>query len=159
VIAAAVAEGAGDRGPEVRQPAGLGIDAPLTDGERNRAVGRGGAAAGVDIEVQAVLAHLGRRLHPEPDTGTLTAGIADLVHADAHAVVQPDLAPPVVPGREPFRWRLEHVSQGGRPEAGEQIGVLAVDDKLESNRHRVPIGSVSKQTIETIHESGPSVPS
>jgi hypothetical protein len=156
VIAAAVAEGAGDRGPEVRQPVGLGIDALLTDGERNRAVGRGGAAAGVDIEVQAVLGHLGRRLHPEPDTGTLTVGIADLVHADAY--VKPDLAPPVVPGREPFRRRLEHVSQGRRPEAGEQVGVLAVDDKLESDRHRVPIGSVSKRALEIIHESGRSVP-
>jgi hypothetical protein len=156
VIAAAVAEGAGDRGPEVRQPVGLGIDALLTDGERNRAVGRGDTAAGVDIEVQAVLDHLGRRLHPEPDAGTFTAGIADLVHADAY--VKPDLAPPVVPGREPFRRRLEHVSQGRRPEAGEQIGVLAVDDKLESDRHRVPIASIPNRTIETIHESGPPVP-
>jgi len=141
VIAAAVAEGTGDRGPEVRQPPGLGVDALLADGERNRAVGRAGTAAGVDIEVQAVLAHLGGRLHPEPDAGALTAGIADLVHADAHAVVQPELPPPVVPGREPFRRRLELVSQSRRPEAREQVGVLAVDDKLESDRHRVPITS------------------
>src|SRR5712691_3313875 len=31
--------------------------------------------------------------------------------------------------------------KGSRPEAGKQLGVLAVDDELESGRHRAPIGS------------------
>src|SRR6266702_1761845 len=48
--------------------------------------------------------------------------------------------------RPPLTWmsrwrRFKHVSQGSRPEAGKQLGVLAVDDELESGRHRAPIGS------------------
>ena len=44
-----------------------------------------------------------------------------------------------VPGSEPFGGRFKHVSQGSRPEAGKRLGVLAVDDELESGRHRAPI--------------------
>ena len=75
----------------------------------------------------------------EPDAGAVTAGIDDAVRADSQLTVgKPDVAPPVVPGSEPFRRRLKHVSQGSRPEAGQQLGVLAVDDELESGRHRAP---------------------
>ena len=78
----------------------------------------------------------------EPDAGALATGIDDAVRADAQlAVGKPDVAPPVVPGSEPFGGRFKHVSQGRRPEAGQQLGVLAVDDELESGRHRAPIGS------------------
>src|SRR5262249_26989307 len=56
-------------------------------------------------------------------------------------VGKPDVAPPVVPGSELFGGRFKHVSQGSRPEAGKQLGVLAVDDEQESGRHRGPIGS------------------
>ena len=51
--------------------------------------------------------------------------------------------PPVVPGSEPFGRRFKHVSQGRRPKAGKQLGVRAVDDELESSRHRAPIGSAA----------------
>src|SRR6266446_1095886 len=74
--------------------------------------------------------------------GPVTAGIDDAVRADSQLTVgKPDVAPPVVPGSEPFGGRVKHVSQGSRPEAGKQLRVLAVDDELESGRHRAPLGS------------------
>src|SRR5689334_4748431 len=131
------AQGAGDRGPEIGQPPGLGVDSLLAGGERDVPVHRRAATAGVDVEVEAVLDHLGRRLDPEPDAGALAAGIDDAVGADSQLTVgQPDVTPPVVPGREAFRGRLKHVSQGSRPEAGQRFRVRAVDDKLESDSHR-----------------------
>jgi len=76
----------------------------------------------------------------EPDAGATALGIDDAVRADSQLTVgKPDVAPPVVPGSEPFGGRLKHVSQGSRPEAGKQLGVLAVDDELVSGRHRAPI--------------------
>jgi hypothetical protein len=91
----------------------------------------------------------------EPDAGAVTAGIDDAVRADSQLTVgKPDVAPPVVPGGEPFRGRLEHVSQGSRPEAGKQLGVLAVDDELESDRHRAPIGSVATWSATIIEPLG-----
>src|SRR5215467_16309636 len=75
----------------------------------------------------------------EPDAGAAALGIDDAVRADSQfAVGKPDVAPPVVPGSEPFGGRFKYVSQGRRPEAGKQFGVLAVDDELESDRHRAP---------------------
>ena len=78
------------------------------------------------------LTTLASGIHMEPDAGAVTAGIDDAVRADSQLTVgKPDVAPPVVPGSEPFGGRFKHVSQGGRPEAGEQLGVLAIDDDLE----------------------------
>src|SRR6266581_2545040 len=143
VIEAVLAHDYGDRGPEIRQPPGLGVDSLGAGGERDRtAVDYRTAAADVDVEVEAVLGHLGLRHHMEPDAGAVTAGIDDAVRADSQLTVgKPDVAPPVVPGSEPFGGRLKHVPQGSRPEVGEQLGVLAVDDELESGGHRAPIGS------------------
>src|SRR6266568_5103921 len=143
VIEAVLAHDYGDRGPEIRQPPGLGVDSLGAGGERDRtAVDYRTAAADVDVEVEAVLGHLGLRHHMEPDAGAVTAGIDDAVRADSQLTVgKPDVAPPVVPGSEPFGGRFKHVSQGSRPEAGKQLGVLAVDNELESGRHRAPIGS------------------
>ena len=126
---------------QIRQPPGLGVHSLHAGGERDRTVGGAGAAAEVDVEVEAVLDHLGVRHHMEPDAGAVTAGIDDAVRADSQLTVgKPDVAPPVVPGGESFGGRLEHVAQGSCPEAGKQFGVLAVDDELESGRHRAPIG-------------------
>ena len=153
VIEAVGAQGSGDRGPETGQAPGLGVNSLLADLERNvpdaarvRAVG-----AGVDVEVEAVLDHLGVRHHMEPDARAVTAGIDDAVRADSQLTVgKPDVAPPGVPGSEPFGGRFKHVSQGSRPEAGKQLGVLAVDDKLESGRHRAPIGSAVARALASM---------
>src|SRR5262249_52932561 len=91
-----------------------------------------------------VLDYLVLRHHMKPDTETLTARIDDAVRADSQLTVgKPDVAPPVIPGWEPFGRRLQHVSQCGRPEMGRQVGVLAVDDQLESGRHRTSIVSAA----------------
>src|ERR1700722_13235973 len=141
VIEAVGAQGSSERGPEIRQPPGLGVDSLHAGGEWVRT-----AAADVDVELEAVLDHLGVRHHMEPDAGAVTAGIDDAVRADSQLTVgKPDVAPPVVPGSEPFGGRFKHVSQGSRPEAGKQLWVLAVDDELESGRHRAPIGSAVAQ--------------
>jgi hypothetical protein len=55
VIEALGGQGSGDRGPEIRQPPGLGVDSLRAGGERDRTVGRAAAAAGADVEVEAVL--------------------------------------------------------------------------------------------------------
>src|ERR1700683_3213234 len=136
VIEAVLAQGSGGRSPEIGQPPGLGVDSLHAGGERVRT-----AAADVDVEVEAVLDHLGRWHHMEPDAGAVTVGIDDAVRADSQlAVGKPDVASPVVPGREPFGGRFKHVSQRSRPETGQQLGVPAVDDELESGRHRAPLG-------------------
>jgi len=128
-------------------------------GERDRAVGRAGAAADVDVEVKAVLDHLGLRHHVEPDPGTFTAGIDDAVRADSQlSVGKPDIAPPVVPGSEPCGGRFKHVSQSSRPEAGERLGILAVDDELESGRHRAPIGSAVARASASMPLMPPALP-
>ena len=153
VIEAVGAQGSGERGPEIGQPPGLGVDSLLADLERDvpdaarvRAVG-----ARVDVEVEAVLDHLGVRHHMEPYAGPVTARIDDAVRADSQLTVgKPDVAPPVVPGSEPFGRRFKHVSQGSRPEAGQQLGVLAVDDELESGRHRAPIGSAVARALASM---------
>jgi len=41
----------------------------------------------VDVEVEAVLDHLGLRLRTEPDAGAVTAGIDDAVHANSQLAV------------------------------------------------------------------------
>src|SRR6266705_549177 len=57
-IEAVLAHGSCDRGPEIRQPPGLGVDSLRAGGERDRtAVGYRTAAANVDVEVEAVLDH------------------------------------------------------------------------------------------------------
>ena len=87
----------------------------------------------------------------EPDAGAVTAGIDDAVRADSQlAVGKPDVASPVVPGSEPFGGRFKHVSQGSRPEAGKQLGVLAVDDELESGSHRAPISSAVARALASM---------
>src|SRR6516165_10204498 len=160
VIEAVGAQGSGERGPEIRQPPGLGVDSLRAGGERDRAVlAWPTAAADVDVEVEAVLDHLGVRHHMEPDARAVTAGIDDAVRADSQLTVgKPDVTPPVVPGREPFRGRLQHVSQGSRPEAGKQLGVRAVDDELESGRHRAPIDSVAARALASMPRAKPGEP-
>src|SRR4249920_1939834 len=145
VIEAIVAQGSGDSGPEIGQPPGLGVDSLRAGGERERtALDYRTAATDVDVDVEAVLDHLGGLIRTEPDTGAVTAGIDDAVRVHSQlAVRKPGVAPPVVPGGEPFGGRLEHVSQGSGPEAGKQLGVLAVDDDLEGGRHRAPISSAA----------------
>src|SRR5215831_19207825 len=153
-------------GPESRQPPGLGVDSLRAGGERDRTVlAWPTAAADVDVDVEAVLDHLGVRHHMEPDAGAAALGIDDAVRADSQLTVgKPDVAPPVVPGSEPFGGRFKHVSQGSRPEAGQQLGVRAVDDELESGRHRAPIGSAvagalasMTPTADTNEEDAPIV--
>src|SRR5215469_14495574 len=144
-IEAVLAHGSGERGPEIRQPPGLSVDPLRAGGERDRA-----AAADVDVEVEAVLDHLGVRHHMEPDAGAAALGIDDAVRADAQLTVgKPEVAPPVVPRSEPFGGWFQHVSQGSRPEAGQQFGVLAVDDELESGRHRALLSATGSSSILT----------
>src|SRR5262249_30141396 len=139
-------QGPGERGPEIRQPLGLGVDSLRAGGERDRT-----AAADVDVEVESVLDHLRVRLHPEPDAGAAALGIDDAVRADSQLTVgKPDGAPPVVPGSEPFRRRSKHVPKDSRPEAGKQLRFLAVDDELESGRHRAPIGSAAAAALASM---------
>src|SRR5580704_2433435 len=54
VIEAVGAQGSGDRGPEIRQPPGLGVDSLRAGGERDVPVHHRTAAAGVNVEVEAV---------------------------------------------------------------------------------------------------------
>src|SRR5262249_5388670 len=95
VIEAVGAQGSSVRGPEIRQPPGLGVDSLRAGGERDRTVlAWSTAAADVDVEVEAVLDHLGVRHHMEPDAGAVTAGIDDAVGADSQLTVgKPDVAP------------------------------------------------------------------
>src|SRR5258708_21764999 len=87
----------------------------------------------------------------EPGAGAVTAGIDDAVRADSQLTGgKPDVAPPVVPGGEPVGGRFKHVSQGSRPEAGEQLRVPAVDDELESGRHRAPTGSAVARALASM---------
>src|SRR5215469_4536852 len=147
-IEAILAHGPGERGPEIRQPPGLGVDSLRAGGERDRT-----AAADVDVEVEAILDHFGVRHHVEPDAGAAALGVDDAVCADSQLTVgKPDVAPPVVPGSEPFGGRFKYVSQGRRPEAGKQFGVLAVDDELESGRHRAPIALAVPRHAERLDQ-------
>src|SRR5450755_1847823 len=75
MIEAVGAHDYGERGSEIRQPPGLGVDSLHAGGERIRTAGE---AAGVDVEVEAVLDHLGVR-HHMADAGALTTGIDDAV--------------------------------------------------------------------------------
>src|SRR5262249_61013233 len=104
-------------------------------------VGRRAPAAGVDVEVEAVADGLavGHDLDPDARSGAIR--IDDAVRAPAEpGLGQPDVAPPVVPGDEAGRWRLQHVAHGFGPEAGQRLGVAdAVDDELVPDSHRSPL--------------------
>jgi hypothetical protein len=63
--------------PRSVSPPGLGVDSLHVGGERVRT-----AAADVDVEVEAVLDHLGVCHHMEPDARAVTAGIDVTQSAD-----------------------------------------------------------------------------
>src|SRR6478672_5923275 len=128
------AQRSGGRGPQICKPPGLGVDSlfPGREGVRT-------AAADVDVDVEAVLDHLRVWLHSEPDAGAAADRINDAVHAHSQiAFGKSDVASPVVPGWETIRGRFKHIAQGGRPEAGKWLGMLAVNDQLEPGKHGSP---------------------
>src|SRR6266568_2939776 len=131
-----LAQVAEQRGAEVAQPPGLGIHALLAGLDREVPL-----AAGVDVEVEAVADGLavGHDLDPDARSGAIR--IDDAVRAPAEpGLGQPGVGPPVVPGDEAGRWRLQHVAQGLGPEAGQRLGVAdAVDDELVSDSHGSPL--------------------
>ena len=97
MIEAAVAQGPDDRGPEIRQPPGLGVDSLHAGGERGGPVHHR-TAADVDVEVKAVLDDLSceptrgvlqlldARAWANPRSRSLTRG---LIQARSRASAQP----------------------------------------------------------------------
>src|SRR5215831_16376264 len=128
-----LAQVAEQRSAEIAQPPGLGVYALLAGLDREVP-----PAACVDVEVESVADGLAVGHDLDPDARSGAIWIDDAVRASAEpGLGQPDVAPPVVPGSEPFGGRLQHVSQGSRPEAGKRLGVAdAVDDELVSDSQR-----------------------
>jgi hypothetical protein len=66
---AVLAHGSGERGPEIRQPPGLGVDSLHAGGERDRT-----AATDVDVEVESVLDTLASGITWNPMRGPPPSG-------------------------------------------------------------------------------------
>jgi hypothetical protein len=128
-------QGANGGGAQVNQPASFGVDPPFAGLDRV-----GPRSAGVDVEVQPVLDDLGLLDCVEPDARPVAVGVTDPVCAVGKLLLgYPELAVEVVPGGEARWWRRQLVPQRGGPEAGEPVGIRAVDDELESDSHGASI--------------------
>lgn len=75
----------------------------------------------------------------DPDARPMAARVADPVRpVDQLVLGKPQRAVEVVPRSESSRGGRELIAQRGGPEPGEPVGVRTVDDKLKSDRHRLP---------------------
>src|SRR6185437_8497686 len=112
----------------------LGVGPLLAGRERYRP-----PAAGVYVKVQAVLDGLDVRHHLEPKARPVARGVDDAVRAmPEEGLRKPEVAIVVIPGSEPFRGRLQHIPEGGGPEARKRLRLGTVDHQLEPDTHRSP---------------------
>src|SRR4051794_28768635 len=100
-------------GAELGEPPDLRVDEFPPGTQRNSA-----AAAGMDVEVEAVLDRLAFRHDLEPDARPAAGRVDDAVLADPELLFrQAPVAPVVVPGGEAAGRRFELVVQRRGPEA------------------------------------------
>src|SRR6185437_9105944 len=122
-------------GAEITQPQSLGVHALLAGLDWQVS-----PTAGVDVDVEPIASGLAVGHDLDPDAGSGAIRIDDAVRPPAQpGLRQSDVAPPVVPGGEAGRRRLQHVAQGLGPEAGQRLRVAdAIDDELVSDSHGSP---------------------
>src|SRR5580704_17349429 len=153
-----LAQVAEQRGAEITQPQGLGVHTlPAgVDGEVS-------PAAGVDVDVEPIARGLAVVHDLDPDAGSGAIRIDDAVRSPPEpGLGQPDVAPPVVPGGEAGRRRLQYVAQGLGPKAGQRLQVAdAIDDELVSDSHGSPQVRPQRRRrpakyAETVRQSGAS---